>query len=72
MNSDTLITVTINGEQRDVAAGGTIIDLLRDLDLHPQLIVVEYNREILDRELYASTQVRAGDAFELVHFVGGG
>jgi thiamine biosynthesis protein ThiS len=72
MNSDTLITVTINGEQRDVAAGGTITDLLRDLDLHPQLIVVEYNREILDRGLYASTQVRAGDTFELVHFVGGG
>jgi sulfur carrier protein len=72
MNSDTLITVTINGEQRAVAAGRTITDLLRDLDLHPQLIVVEYNREILDRERYPSTQVRAGDAFELVHFVGGG
>lgn len=72
MNTDTLINVTINGEPRDIAAGRTITDLLGDLGLHPRLIVVEYNREILDREQYGTTEVRAGDALELVHFVGGG
>lgn len=72
MNTDTLIGITVNGEARDIAAGSTIDDLLAELGLHPRLIVVEYNRDILDRELYAATQLHAGDMLELVHFVGGG
>ncbi|MGQ0563354.1 MAG: sulfur carrier protein ThiS [Gemmatimonadota bacterium] len=77
MNSNTAklessIRIQINGEAREMRAGMTITDLLSDLGLHPRLIVVEHNREILDRERYASTEVRAGDALELVHFVGGG
>jgi sulfur carrier protein len=66
------ISVTINGQDREIAHGRTVSDLLTDLGLHPRLIVVEHNRVILDREQYASTEVRAGDALELVHFVGGG
>ena len=66
------IQVLVNGEPRELREGRTVNDLLADLGLHPRMIVVEYNREILDRELYAKTEVRAGDALELVHFVGGG
>ncbi|HEY0673457.1 MAG TPA: sulfur carrier protein ThiS [Longimicrobiales bacterium] len=66
------IQVTINGEERAVSQGLTVSELLTSLGLHPRLIVVEYNREILNREQYDKTEVRAGDAFELVHFVGGG
>ncbi|MGQ0813014.1 MAG: sulfur carrier protein ThiS [Gemmatimonadota bacterium] len=71
MNSKT-IHVVINGDDREIQPGRSITDLLSDLGLHPRLIVVEHNREILGRELYASTEVRDGDALELVHFVGGG
>ena len=66
------MTVTINGEARNVAPGTTVSALLETLGLHPQLIVVEHNREILDRGSFDATQVREGDNFELVHFVGGG
>ncbi|HET9439764.1 MAG TPA: sulfur carrier protein ThiS [Longimicrobiales bacterium] len=66
------IQVTINGEARAVSNGLTVSELLTSLGLHPRLIVVEHNREILNREQYDKTEVRAGDAFELVHFVGGG
>ena len=67
-----MMTVTVNGEKRDVASGITVSDLLTDLGLHPRLIVVEHNREILDRTAFDATEVRTGDSFELVHFVGGG
>ena len=67
-----MMTVTINGEQRDVAPGMTVSGLLEDLGLHPRLIVVEHNRQILDRGAFERTEIRAGDNFELVHFVGGG
>jgi sulfur carrier protein len=66
-----MINVRINGETREVAEG-TVSTLLQQLGLHPRLIVVEYNREILDREAFDVTQIRPGDSLELVHFVGGG
>jgi thiamine biosynthesis protein ThiS len=66
------IEVQINGQKRRVAAGRNIVELLTDLGLHPRTVVVEYNREILDRSNFTATEVRAGDTLELVHFVGGG
>ena len=66
-----MIEVSINGENRAVAEG-SVTALLEQLGLHPRLIVVEHNREILDRGVFDATEVRAGDQFELVHFVGGG
>lgn len=67
-----MMNVTVNGEAREIAPGTTVSGLLEDLGLHPRLIVVEHNREILDRTSFDATEVRAGDNIELVHFVGGG
>lgn len=72
MTTETMIAVTINGDAREIPAGRSVRALLDTLGLHPRLVVVEHNREILDRERYDATEVRAGDALELVHFVGGG
>ena len=66
------IRVELNGKERDVSAGLTVSDLLDTLDLEPRLVVVERNREILDREVYSEVVVEKGDTLELVHFVGGG
>ncbi|MBR9990831.1 MAG: sulfur carrier protein ThiS [Gemmatimonadetes bacterium] len=66
------MTVKVNGEPREIAPGTTVSVLLEGLGLHPRLIVVEHNREILDRTSFDATEVRAGDSIELVHFVGGG
>lgn len=70
--ADETITVTLNGDPRAIAAGQTVRGLLESLDLRPELVVVELNREILDRARYQEVEVRAGDTLELVHFVGGG
>jgi len=66
------MTVMINGEQREIEVGTTVTRLLESLGLHPRLIVVEHNRNILERTAFDATEVRAGDSLELVHFVGGG
>lgn len=66
------IQVTVNGTVRQVPAGGSIADLLEHLDLHPGMVVVEHNREILERKRYSKVPVTEGDTLELVHFVGGG
>jgi thiamine biosynthesis protein ThiS len=66
------IRVTVNGDARTIARGVTVSGLLDALGLHPRMVVVEHNREILDRARLDAVEVREGDSLELVHFVGGG
>ena len=64
--------VVVNGSPRTVRPGVTLLQLLADLDLDPRTVVVEHNRRIVRRPALGETPVAAGDAIELVHFVGGG
>lgn len=66
------IRVRLNGKERQIEPGQSVRALLESLDLHPDMVVVELNREILERRRYADVMVEDGDALELVHFVGGG
>ena len=72
MQTTDVLLITVNGSPREIAAGSTVGDLLDSLGLHAGLVVVEHNREILPRDRVPTTEVRTGDLFELVHFVGGG
>ena len=63
--------LTINGEEREVAAA-TVWGLLEELGLPPQGTVVEHNRKIVDREAFRETPLAEGDVLELVRLVGGG
>ena len=63
----------VNGEERTVAAGSSIGDLLRELSVSAEAVVVEHNREIVrDRSRLDSMVLATGDSVEIVHFVGGG
>jgi|TARA_B100000809_G_scaffold247869_1_gene277367 thiamine biosynthesis protein ThiS len=66
------IQVRLNGKDRDIEPGQTVHALLESLELHPGMVVVELNKQILPRDTYQEHQVHSGDTIELVHFVGGG
>ena len=66
------IQVRLNGREREIPSGLSVFGLLEWLGLNPALVVVELNREILDRRLYHQTFIVGEDSLELVHFVGGG
>ena len=66
------IQVRLNGKDRDIEPGQTVHALLESLELHPGMVVVELNKQILPRDTYQERQVHSGDTIELVHFVGGG
>jgi thiamine biosynthesis protein ThiS len=70
--SDSMIQVRVNGDLRELERGQTVAAFLESLGLHPGLVVVERNREILDRGRYGDVTIEEGDTLELVHFVGGG
>jgi sulfur carrier protein len=62
----------VNGERREVTEGSTVSSLLEELGLHPRVVAVEYNGEILKRAAYGETWIAAGDRLEIVRFVQGG
>jgi len=67
-----MIAITVNGETRAIPPAATVADLLREIGLAERKIAVERNAEIVPRSAYAETALAAGDALEIVHFIGGG
>jgi thiamine biosynthesis protein ThiS len=66
------LRIMVNGEERQVPAPATLLDLLAQLGLDARTVVVELNREIVRRPRLGETPLADGDSVELVHFVGGG
>ena len=67
-----MITVTINGESKEIPGGLTLAQCLEWLGMPADRVAVERNLEIVPRSGWDSTPVSAGDRLEVVHFVGGG
>jgi thiamine biosynthesis protein ThiS len=63
--------IRINGEERDVAQGLTVRQLLDLHKLSPDKVAVELNRRLLRHGAY-DTVLQGGDQVEIVTFVGGG
>ena len=66
------ISVRVNGEERLIPAASSIAAMLRAIGLDPRKVAVERNLEVVPRSTLEEVQVADGDAFEIVHFVGGG
>jgi len=66
------MTVTINGERREIPEGMNLIALLEHLGMRTERVAVERNSGILPRAQWQETRVEPNDSFEIVHFVGGG
>ncbi len=65
--------IQLNGEAYELPEGvETVSHLLDHLQVGERIVVVERNREIVDRKKFSSTQLEEGDILEIVHFVGGG
>jgi sulfur carrier protein len=66
------ITVKVNGELQNCSPNTVLPNFLKQLGMNPRLVAVEYNGEILHRQLWETTQLQAGDRLEIVTIVGGG
>jgi thiamine biosynthesis protein ThiS len=64
--------VLVNGEPTTVPAPLNVAGLLAHLDIDPRRVAVELNEAVVKRARYDDTPVNAGDAVEIVNFVGGG
>jgi len=69
--------VHINGEERvfpdpTPPAQFTLAALIEALDMKPDRVAVELNREIVQRDRWPQAMLKDGDLLEIVQFVGGG
>ena len=67
-----MIEIRVNGETTSRPEGLNLVQMLEHLGYRPQLVVVEFNGEILPRARWAEQPVREADGLEVVTIVGGG
>jgi len=63
--------VKINGKSEEIP-GGTVLDLLTAKKIDPQMVAVEVNDKMLERDHLGSTTLKDGDQVEFLFYMGGG
>jgi len=68
------LTVTVNGEPRDVAPGATVADVLDALGVDPERrgIAVALDAEVVPRGAWDATAVAEGARLEVLTAIQGG
>ena len=66
------MTVTLNGEPRDVPPGTTVAQLVSQLTDQPSGVAAALNGEVLPRRAWAGTPLADRDQVEVVTAVQGG
>jgi thiazole synthase len=66
------LTILLNGEPRELPGPLSVAELIRVLQVRPEHVAVEVNRELVPRARHPETTLRDGDVLEVVTLVGGG
>jgi sulfur carrier protein len=66
------MTVVVNGEARELAAGVTIGDVVRSLTEEERGVAVALNGEVVPRAAWATTTLSGGEHVEVLRAVQGG
>lgn len=65
--------ITVNGEKKQLDKEVNILDLLEILHVKmPEMVSVELNGEIVDRDDFSQILVKEEDEVEFLYFMGGG
>ena len=66
--------IQINGENETIDKNNiTVSDLLLLKEVKmPEMVSVELNGDILDREMFSTTHLKDNDEIEFLYFMGGG
>lgn len=64
--------IEVNGTEKQVPTGITLLDLLEQLGFTEGRIAVEVNHGIVPRSQHAEHYLREGDRVEIVQAIGGG
>lgn len=62
----------VNGKKMDMEDITTLSSLLSKLGVNENKVVVELNKEIINKEKYSKINLQEYDVIEVISFVGGG
>ena len=68
----TMITITINGKQKDLEGPQSLMDYLEALGIAQRAIAIAYNGDIIRKNEIQEVTLVDGDKLEIVRAVGGG
>lgn len=66
------MNITLNGKKQTIDKNITVGNLISQLNLNKYALVVEVNKEILEKEKVKEHVLNEGDVVELISFFGGG
>ncbi len=67
------MNLQINGDQVTLSTDlNTIQDVIDHYQIKNQVVIVEHNDQILEKDTHGQTEIKDGDKLELIQFVGGG
>ena len=67
-----MITVKINGQNKEMKDNSTIADFLKDNNINPIEVTIEHNFEIVNPKNVTNINLKDQDTLEVLRFVGGG
>jgi sulfur carrier protein len=66
------LKVVVNGENREVEPGTTVLGLLQALQIGSGPVAVEVNSSVVRQAQHGDYRLSSGDRIEIVTLVGGG
>lgn len=67
------MTITLNNRQENFSGQEmTIAEIMQAKSFYFRMLVVKLNHQLIKREAYATTLVKAGDRLDIIHLVSGG
>lgn len=67
-----MITIVLNGENKQVDNNTSVSQLLEKLDLTEKRLAVEINQQIIPRSNFSNLMLNEKDNVEIVQAIGGG
>lgn len=62
----------VNGKNIEIGSKKNVMDLVKELNLNPERIVIELDKEIVPREDFETCKLKESNVVEVISFVGGG
>jgi len=64
--------IVVNGEERVVREGITILELLKELGIEEKTMASAVDMQVVKKEDWGDRVLKEGEKVEFLHFVGGG
>jgi sulfur carrier protein len=69
-----IMQISINGEKRQIDSAVLTVSALLEMEKveSPEMVAVQVNGQIVDRQRYQDTKIAGGDEVDFLYFMGGG